>query len=358
MKKMIMTTTSTLEGWNIDSYIGIVSSHVVAGTGFLSDTLAGLSDIFGGRSKSYQNQLFSINEEAISRLVEQTALKGGNGIIGLKIDHDEISGKGKTMFMVTATATAVRVTKISGSSEPEDIIQNTQISTLELQSELRKNNILKIINSENSNLKDDAWEFLINNQVKEASSYVLNTLQNIATRDIIEDSKKHWIGLCSEYLKNLEYKDQQEILYSAIESHQSVFDIISGIIKETFTLSFDNLDKLLNHSELDIRKKGLILAQTDKPSYTDKDIENFQSLLQKIEQTFPVTAEFVEVKNKLGSGIKNKWKCTCETLNNEDLKICSSCKKDIYGFKNDEVKPAKVIDLLRNKITTLEKLLS
>lgn len=357
MKKMIMTTTSTLEGWNIDAYLGIVSAHVVAGTGFLSDTLAGLSDFFGGRSKSYQNQLISINEEAISRIVEQTELKGGTGIIGLKLDHDEISGKGKTMFMVTATATAVRVTKTSGNIELEDIKHSSRVSTLKLQTELKKINLLKIINSVSPDLDSNSWEFLINNQVIEASSFVLDTLQKIKASMINEESKNKYIGLCSEYLKNLEYKDQIETLYSAIKSHPSVFDIISGIITETSALNFENLYKILSHSELDIRKKGLILAQADKLNYTVKDIENFQSLLKKIEQTFPVTAESVEVKNKLGSSIKKKWKCTCKTLNNENLKYCSSCKNDIHGFKSGEVKPAKIIDLLKNKINILEKLL-
>ncbi len=301
--------------------------------------------------------LVSINEEAISRLVEQTELKGGNGIIGLKLDHDEISGKGKTMFMVTATATAVKVTKTSGSTSTEDSIQNSQISTLELQSELRKLNLLKIINDENPNLDDDSWEFLINNQVLEASSFVLDTLQKIKASIINEESKNKYIELCSVFLKNLENTDQIEILYSAVESHQPVFDIVSGIIKETSALNFDHIQKLLGNSDLNIRKKGLILAQTDKLSYTIKDVEEFRNLLQKIEQTFPVTAEIVEVKSKLSSGIKKKWKCTCETSNNEDLKYCSSCKKDNKGFKNSEVKPTQVIDLLRNKINTLEKLI-
>lgn len=36
-----MTTTSEIEGWEIQSYLGAVSSHLVAGTGLFSDFAAG-----------------------------------------------------------------------------------------------------------------------------------------------------------------------------------------------------------------------------------------------------------------------------------------------------------------------------
>ncbi|RKY61170.1 MAG: hypothetical protein DRP96_03935 [Candidatus Neomarinimicrobiota bacterium] len=37
---------------------------------------------------------------------------GANCIVGFRIDHDEISDKGKSMFMVTATGTAVFINKM------------------------------------------------------------------------------------------------------------------------------------------------------------------------------------------------------------------------------------------------------
>ena len=83
----------------IESYLGPISAHIVAGTGFFSDFTAGFSDIFGGRSQSYQKQLSAINEEAVELLKKKAILLGGTAIVGLHIDHDEISGKAKQMFM-------------------------------------------------------------------------------------------------------------------------------------------------------------------------------------------------------------------------------------------------------------------
>ena len=43
---------------------------------------------------------------AFEDLKRQTAQKGGNAIVGIKMDFDELSGKGKAMFMVLISGTA------------------------------------------------------------------------------------------------------------------------------------------------------------------------------------------------------------------------------------------------------------
>src|SRR5690348_17540798 len=75
-----ITTASTIDGWHIDSYHGIVASHVVAGTGLFSDFAAGVADIFGGRSGSYQRQLSSLYQEVLFFFKQKTAYEVGLGI--------------------------------------------------------------------------------------------------------------------------------------------------------------------------------------------------------------------------------------------------------------------------------------
>src|SRR5689334_13190699 len=108
-----ITTASTIDGWHIDSYHGIVASHVVAGTGLFSDFAAGFADIFGRRSGSYQRQLSSLYQEALAHLQAKAEQLGANWLIGVAVDIDEISGKGMQMFMVTAIGTAVRASPTS-----------------------------------------------------------------------------------------------------------------------------------------------------------------------------------------------------------------------------------------------------
>ena len=48
---MIITTTPSVEGYRIVEYKGITYGEVVLGVNFFKDFAAGLSNIFGGRSK-------------------------------------------------------------------------------------------------------------------------------------------------------------------------------------------------------------------------------------------------------------------------------------------------------------------
>src|SRR5204862_5385939 len=121
-----------------------------------SDFLASFADVFGGRSQTYQKQLSSLYNESIERLKIAAFEIGANCIIGLHVDLDEISGKGKSMFMITALGTAViiddnfnketsdntsekleviGVDKIRALREKREIINNAGENALELDDE-------------------------------------------------------------------------------------------------------------------------------------------------------------------------------------------------------------------------------
>lgn len=102
-----VSTTNEIAGWRTIVHMDLVTAHVVAGTGFFSDLAAGISDILGGHSQSYQNQLSSICKEVIRQLCLQAAGSGANAIVGLRLDYSDISGKGMSMLMVSGTGTAV-----------------------------------------------------------------------------------------------------------------------------------------------------------------------------------------------------------------------------------------------------------
>mgnify|MGYP001007716688 CR=1 FL=1 len=104
---MLLSTTSSLEGWKIIEYIDIVSSRIVTGTDIISDFFADISDMMGGKSKTYQKQLKLLTDTAMEQLELEAQMLNANAVVGIHIDHDEISGKGKQMFMVTVTGTAV-----------------------------------------------------------------------------------------------------------------------------------------------------------------------------------------------------------------------------------------------------------
>jgi uncharacterized protein YbjQ (UPF0145 family) len=57
IETVILTTTATIEGEKIVEYYGIVSSETILGANILKDFLAGMRDMVGGRSASYEKSL-------------------------------------------------------------------------------------------------------------------------------------------------------------------------------------------------------------------------------------------------------------------------------------------------------------
>ncbi len=104
---MIITTTPSIEGKKITEYKGIIFGEVITGVNFIKDIAASLTNIFGGRSGSYEGELIKAREDALRELEKRAEMVGGNAVIGVDIDY-EVLGQGN-MLMVTASGTAVKV---------------------------------------------------------------------------------------------------------------------------------------------------------------------------------------------------------------------------------------------------------
>lgn len=105
---MILTTTQTIEGRTIVEYKGIVFGEVISGVNFFKDFGAGIRNLIGGRSSSYEKELLDARRKALSELEERARLMGADAVVGIDIDY-EVLGEGGGMLMVTASGTAVRL---------------------------------------------------------------------------------------------------------------------------------------------------------------------------------------------------------------------------------------------------------
>lgn len=104
---MILTTTNLIPGYSIDKYKGMVSANQVIGVNIISEWIASITDVIGGMSGTFRRKLDSVYNDVLSALSDKAKGLGANAIIGVKMDFDEISSNGKTMFMLTAQGTAV-----------------------------------------------------------------------------------------------------------------------------------------------------------------------------------------------------------------------------------------------------------
>ncbi|GEM_PF-835019 len=105
----IITTSPIIENRTITEYLGPIISNEVLGVNVISDSIASFSDFFGGSSGTYRNKLEDLKRTVLSDLEKQALKLGADAIVGFCIVFNEISGKGKQMFMATATGTAVKL---------------------------------------------------------------------------------------------------------------------------------------------------------------------------------------------------------------------------------------------------------
>lgn len=105
---MILSTTTTIEGKPVVEYLGIVTGETIIGANFIKDFFAGIRDIVGGRSGSYEKVLREAKDTALHEMEERARGIGANAVVGIDIDYETI-GQNNSMIMVTCSGTAVRI---------------------------------------------------------------------------------------------------------------------------------------------------------------------------------------------------------------------------------------------------------
>lgn len=103
---MLSTTTQEIDGKKITEYRGIVFGEVITGINFIRDFAAGLTNFFGGRSESYEEELAQARENALREMEQRAQQRGADAVVGVKLDY-EVLGANNGMLMVTACGTAV-----------------------------------------------------------------------------------------------------------------------------------------------------------------------------------------------------------------------------------------------------------
>lgn len=103
---MLCTTTAVIEGKKITAYKGLVTGEVILGANIFKDFMAGIRDIVGGRSGSYESTLREARQAAINEMMAEATRLGANAIVGIDIDYETV-GKAGSMLMVSVSGTAV-----------------------------------------------------------------------------------------------------------------------------------------------------------------------------------------------------------------------------------------------------------
>jgi len=356
--KVLITTTQNIEQFEIENYLEIISTNVVIGTNFFSDFGASITDFFGGISGTYQNKLQEIYDVAIDNLRKKAKRKGANAVIGLKIDFDEISGKGKSMFMISAIGTAV-VVKQKTKNVDGDISKNisdSAISNIELNNEVTRILIIEKTNRKILPTKED-WTYLLNYPLEEITELLLDNYIVINPKEVdkLPEDQILLFENFPSYIQILNKNYTINLLYDKIEGESN---LIIDMIRKNNLFNSEKIQHLIRKGFL---SSAIECLKINKENYVQGDISEMHEIISlldglpdvgKIETTKGLLSKSTEVY-VCPKGHKNNIVGTfCQHQNNEHR---YDCKLNIKNITENQTKEIKVFKL---KVKTLDKMLN
>lgn len=101
----LVTTTPNFETRRILKYVGLVLGEAIVAANVLRDFAASFDQFFGGRSAAYEGPVRVARQIALAEVIDAAKQLGGNAIVGLDFDYENMGG----MMLVAVTGTAVLV---------------------------------------------------------------------------------------------------------------------------------------------------------------------------------------------------------------------------------------------------------
>jgi uncharacterized protein YbjQ (UPF0145 family) len=109
MDNLLLTTSTSLEGYKITKQLGLVRGITVRSRSILGNMAGGFMTIFGGRSSIYTELCENAREEALQLMLRHGKDMGANAIINMRYDANEVMS-GLTEVLAYGTAVVVEKT--------------------------------------------------------------------------------------------------------------------------------------------------------------------------------------------------------------------------------------------------------
>jgi len=111
---IIVSTTGSLQGLEIEEYIDPITTQVVMGVNAWRDLLGSWGSFWGGRSRTLERELASGYDLALEDLKKEAYLRGAHAVIGVEFDGGmEMAGESDKsndkMMVVSGMGTAVKL---------------------------------------------------------------------------------------------------------------------------------------------------------------------------------------------------------------------------------------------------------
>ena len=87
-----VTTTFSVEGYQIVAYKGVVRGIIVRAPTIRQGILGGLKNIIGGNIGAYTEMCEQARQQAYDLLIQHAVQLGANAVVGLRYDASEVGG--------------------------------------------------------------------------------------------------------------------------------------------------------------------------------------------------------------------------------------------------------------------------
>lgn len=345
MKQVIISTTNSIEGAQVLEYKGIVSTNIVAGTGFFSDFAASFTDFFGGRSGTYKRQMAAIYDEAIDELSFKALQKGANAILGFKIDFDSISAKSMSMLMISVTGTAALLQEKTSSNHPVEEKEGT-VTAIALKNEISKRFIIESLANKTFTQNKD-WDLIFQNPSKDYALALCESASDYAnSNSAFEDDIKKYFSNLGEYLIMIERPAAIEAIYSILETAPNN---ATRIIKEKNLFDAKSIQAIIKKGDFNL---ACNLLEADQDIYSREDLTEMETVLYLFDN-LPDVGKIAVVKGGVLSKEKERFICQHGHYSDKDAKFCEtpSCDENIKGLTSKQVMK---IEAFRKKVDSLK----
>lgn len=345
-----IVTTPAIDGWRIRRYLGLVTAQVVAGTGFFSDFAAGVTDIFGGRSGTYQKQLASLQAEVVEQLRTKAAGMGANWVVGARIDFDEISGKNMQMFMVSAAGTAV----IADAAEdnPELGIDRS-VSSNDVEAGLARMALVEAAASGRLEFADHTWLPLARHGVVEAIPPLVVHLEDLAANH--QSALPPVLQRATEFLRSLPPAGVQRCLHSQLLERPGARGLVTQLLIDLTLVDLRWVQAQLADDDLGLRRIALQLLRGNARLYSSADLRVLGGIIAALPAAFPERVKVIEKKSLFARAPEHYWVCECGQENIQGSTPCGSCLRDKRGFGRDDFTPEMAEEKLKRTMDYLQR---
>lgn len=342
---MIITTTNSIENGEIEKYFGVISTNVVIGTNVFSDLAASFTDFFGGTSETYQKRLDLIYKSGIDALSQKAAILGANCIVGLSVDFDEISGKGKSMFMISVIGTATKVI-VKKQIEENISCSDSIVSAEHLTSEYLKRDLIERVEAGELPSSDD-WNFLSNYPVKELAPLLLNRYLSMTSMSTL-NNEELLVKNFPHFLGRLDKEVAIKLMNDNISRNEQ------DIIKLVKAHNLFDANLVINEIKKDELDTAVALLDANKDSYTNDDLLSMKKIISLFD-TIPDKGKVEVVKGMFSKG-EEKYICPRGHKNPSSQVFCQEygCELNIKGLTPYQINRVNAFKL---KVQSLESLL-